>query len=1336
MKEGDKTWINALIFGFLCFSTFAATAATVGPVAHWRFDEGTSARTASDSINGNAGTLIGGSAFVPQGVSGNALSLIALGSGAVDMGRIFPFTNGNFSISLWVKTAGGESLKDMTLISKNRPDSPDGYALQVSSDAQGVVAGTVAFHVGGAGIITGGVTPISITSVTDGNWHHVVATHQTGGEKRIYVDGLPLEDTKSVEAFIDLNNPLVVGARFDGAGYSEFFNGAVDELQVYDRALQDSEISFLFSNPGSISVSPVLTSLSGLVRDAVTGNVLPNALISVVGESAISTLGGSYQISNLNPGLSTVNASAMGYSSIANPLTLSTQSVNNFSFAMSPVIQDLDSMRVVLTWGQSPTDLDSHLLTPAISNFSHHVAFFNPGSLISPPFARLDVDDVFSFGPETVTVTNLFPGVYHYYIHNFSGAFGDTNFAGSGAEVHFFTSAGEVATRTVPTAPEGIYWYVARIDGDSQTVTVVDDITNAEPNTNGAPFFTFVSGDRSVFEGTEVTFTAIADGFPTITYEWFLDDIRVPGQTGSNLVLTNVQLEQAGQYYARATSGFGSGRTLPIKLNVITPRPIIVLQPEPIVAPEGGTASFTVSAVGEAPLRYQWRKNGLNLGGATSPILTITNLAILDDATYTVVVFNSHGFALSNPVRLTVSTRPLFITHPIAQTIASGTPVSLNVQNSGPQPFFYQWVLNGAPIPGANDPTYRVPAAHFTNSGSYSVVVTNGIGAATSNPALISVNSAPVVLSEPIDQQISSGSPASFSANIVGTQPLHFQWFRSGTNLPGATNLSLPFSSGQLFDNGFYGIRAANAFGSVTSSLARLHVLSANAYVPWIDGLGGSGTDEARSVAVAPDGSVYVVGHFNLVGHFGTNSLTSAGLEDVFVSKLNGAGDIQWIRQIGGTGSDVANDVAVDSSGNLVVVGSFSGNLTGTISLTNANASSFTDIFVAKFDTNGIVQWANREGKEFSDDLGRSIAVDTAGNVFISGSSFQSNFGAMSMVNTGRILLAKYGADGSRIWARKLGDNPGHRNDVANAVATDTNGNVVIVGAFQSARITLANVLTNQGGADGFVAKYDTAGQLMWNQSLGGAGNEAALGVAMNNAGDIFVSGDFNTSLTIGSTTINRSPNSVQDGFVARLDSNGTPVWLQGYGGGSAASARGITIAGSGNVFVTGYFAGDTTFGLSTFSSIRNTIDIFVLELMPDGQVKNFQQAGGEASGGDIGNAIAIDTNGDQIVVGSFTGTVVVGNQTAVSAGRSDVFVSRISGVPTGALQLTFTVENQNIVFSWPVEFSGFIVQEKLSSLFGTSWQNRVQPLAVVNGRYFMTNQISTNLQFFRLHRP
>jgi hypothetical protein len=279
------------------------------------------------------------------------------------MGRIFPFTNGNFSISLWVKTAGGESLKDMTLISKNRPDSPDGYALQVSSDAQGVVAGTVAFHVGGAGIITGGVTPISITSVTDGNWHHVVATHQTGGEKRIYVDGLPLEDTKSVEAFIDLNNPLVVGARFDGAGYSEFFNGAVDELQVYDRALQDSEISFLFSNPGSISVSPVLTSLSGLVRDAVTGNVLPNALISVVGESAISTLGGSYQISNLNPGLSTVNASAMGYSSIANPLTLSTQSVNNFSFAMSPVIQDLDSMRVVLTWGQSPTDLDSHLLT-------------------------------------------------------------------------------------------------------------------------------------------------------------------------------------------------------------------------------------------------------------------------------------------------------------------------------------------------------------------------------------------------------------------------------------------------------------------------------------------------------------------------------------------------------------------------------------------------------------------------------------------------------------------------------------------------------------------------------------------------------------------------------------------------------------------------------------------------------------------------------------------------------------------------------------------------------------------------------------------------------------
>jgi hypothetical protein len=1337
MKQGDRTWTNAVIFGFLCLSAIAATAATVGPVAHWKFDEQTNVRTAADSVTGRTGALIGGAAFVPAGIRGNALSLVALGSGALDMGVVFPFTNGNFSISMWVKTAPGESLRNMTLLSKNRPASPDGYALQVSPDSQGVSGGAVAFHVGGAGIISGGVSPVSTTVVTDGNWHHIVATHQFGGNKVIYVDGLPLEDTKPVEAFIDLNNPLVVGARYNGAAYSEFFNGSVDELQLYDRALQDTEIQFLFENAGSISTSPSLTSLNGTVRDAVTGNLLPNVLVSVKGESAVSNPGGTYQISNLNPGLSTVEATVTGYSSIANSLNLSTQAVNNFSFAMSPTIEDSSSMRVVLTWGQFPSDLDSHLLTPVISNFNHHIAYFNPGSLTTVPFANLDVDDVFSFGPETITLTNLFPGVYHYYVHNFSGSFGfDTNFANSAGEVRFFTASGEVATRSAPTSPDGNYWYVARIHGDSKTITVVDEVTTTEPTTNGAPYFTFVSGDSSVLEGSDITFTAIADGFPTITYEWFLNDVRIPNETGSNLVITNAQLEQAGEYHARATSGFGAGQTLPITLNLITPRPVIVRQPEAINANESGSASFSVAAIGEAPLLYQWRKNGLDVVGATSPILTLTNLAMLDEAIYKVVVFNSRGFEVSTSVLLSVAIRPSFISQPLGQTIPAGGTFSLNVQNRGPQPFFYQWLRDNAPIGGATDPTYRVDSAHFTNSGIYTVVVSNSVGTATSNPALISVNSAPVVLSDPLSQQASSGSPAMFNANIVGSQPLHFQWFRSGSNLPAATNLALSFSSAQLFDNGFYGIWASNAFGSVTSSLARLHVLGANAHVPWTDGQGGSGTDEARSVAIAPDGSVYVAGHFNLVGQFGTNQLTSVGREDVFVSKLNSAGTIQWIRQIGGAGSDFANGIAVDTNGNLVVVGSFSGNLTGTLSLTNADATSFTDIFVAKFDTNGTVLWANREGKGFSDDLGRSVALDMAGNVFISGSSFQSTFGSTNMIDNGRILLAKYGMDGSRIWARKLGDNPGHRNDVANAVATDNNGNVVIVGSFQSARITLANVITNQGGTDGFIAKYDTTGQLMWHQSLGGPGDEVALSVALNNVGDIFVCGDFNLSLTIGSTTINRTADTVQDGFVARLDANGNPVWLQGYGGGSAASARGLTIAGNGNVFVTGYFAGDTTFGSSTFSSIRNTLDIFVLELMPDGQVKNFQQAGGEDSGGDIGNAIAVDTNGDQIVVGSFTGTVGVGNNTIQSAGRSDVFISRISGVPTGALQLTFNVENQNIVFSWPVEFSGFIVQEKLNSLIGTAWQNRVQPLSIVNGRYYMTNQISTNFQFFRLHRP
>ncbi|MBG87392.1 MAG: hypothetical protein CMO80_10885 [Verrucomicrobiales bacterium] len=1333
MHKGENPWLNAIILGFLCSATITVQAATVGPVAHWRFDEGVQQRTAVDSIGGAPGTLVGSSAFTAGGVSGNSLSLIAVGNAAVDFGQIFPFTNANFSISLWVKTSAGETQQNMTILSRNRPNSADGYALQVSSDAQGITPGTVAFHVGGAGVISSGVTPISVTPITDGNWHHVVVTHQNGGSKKIYVDGLPLEDTKPVEPFIDLSNPLVVGARHDGTGYTEFFNGEIDDLQLYDRALQETEIAHLFSNPGQISVSPQLTSLSGTVRDAVTGLVLPNVLVSVLGETGLSDLSGNYQISNLNPRPSVVQASRMGYASISNQISLSTQPINNLSFAMSPTIDNDNSMRTVLTWGQLPFDLDSHLLTPVISNFTHHIAFYNRGSLTTTPFANLDVDDASSFGPETITITNLFPGAYHYYVHNLSGFPSLTN---SSAEVRIFTSAGEVLSRGVPTAPDGAYWYVARVDGASKTLTIVDQMTTTEPQTNAAPYFTFVSGGQTVFEGVNVTLTAMAEGAPTITYNWFRDGVSIPNQNGSNLVITNVQLEDAGIYFATASNTEGSGRTLPVSLNVVTPQPIITLQPQSQIAPEGGTTSFTVAAVGEAPLLYQWRKAGLNIPGATSPILTLTNIAAADETAYTVVVFNSHGFALSETAFLAVNTGPRFITHPVGLTVNAGDAFSLNVQNFGLQPFFYQWQLNGVPIPGASDPTYRVDVSHFTNQGTYSVVVTNAIGTSVSSNALVSVNSAPVILRQPLGHQISAGGSAALDVHVAGSAPVQVQWTRDGTNLPGQTNMNLVFPSAQLFDNGFYGVWASNNFGSVTSSLARLHVLGANSYVPWTSGLGGLGADEARSVAIAPDGSIYVVGHFNLVGHFETNSLTSAGLEDAFLAKLNTSGQIQWIRQIGGTGSDFANDVAVDTNGNPVIVGSFSGTISGAINLTNHNPSSFTDIYVAKFDTNGTTLWARHEGAVFANDLGRSVSVTAAGDVYICGSSFQTTFGTTVITNTGRILLVKYGSDGTRIWARKLGDNPGHANDVAHAVATDNLGNVVIAGVFQSTSIGLANVITNQGGIDGFVAKYNTSGTLMWNQSLGGPGNEAALNLALDASGNIFVGGEFNSILSAGALQLTRSANSVQDGFVARLDANGNAVWLQAIGGGSVASVRGVTIGPAGNVFLTGYFAGDATIGVATFSSIKNTLDLFVLELQPDGQVRNFQQAGGESSGGDIGNAIALSAVGDQTVAGSFTGEVVVGSHSAQSAGGTDVFISRYAGIPSTPLSLSFTLNPPNVIFSWPVEHSGYIVQEKINALIGVPWQDRNVPLVITNGRYYMTNSLSTNLQFFRLRRP
>jgi hypothetical protein len=155
-----------------------------------------------------------------------------------------------------------------------------------------------------------------------------------------------------------------------------------------------------------------------------------------------------------------------------------------------------------------------------------------------------------------------------------------------------------------------------------------------------------------------------------------------------------------------------------------------------------------VTASGTAPFTYQWRKNGTSISGATAASYTTPATAASDNgATFSVVVSNSAGSATSTNATLTVNTSataPSITTQPASQTVTAGATATFSVAASGTAPFTYQWRKNGTAIAGATASSYTTPATTTADSGStFSVVVSNSVGSATSANATLTVNAVP-----------------------------------------------------------------------------------------------------------------------------------------------------------------------------------------------------------------------------------------------------------------------------------------------------------------------------------------------------------------------------------------------------------------------------------------------------------------------------------------------------------------------------------------------------------------------------------------------------------------
>ncbi len=175
------------------------------------------------------------------------------------------------------------------------------------------------------------------------------------------------------------------------------------------------------------------------------------------------------------------------------------------------------------------------------------------------------------------------------------------------------------------------------------------------------PIITSQPLSQVVREGTRVTFSVTATGSGELTYRWYRGTQAIDNGNSPVLTLAAAKVQDNGAYHVEVSNVAGATTSSIANLTVsaqpppVASAPTITLQPTSLVVNNGGTAIFSVTANGQAVLEYQWMKNDLPIGGATSPTLALTGVKITDAATYTVRVSNSAGTITSTPATLTVN---------------------------------------------------------------------------------------------------------------------------------------------------------------------------------------------------------------------------------------------------------------------------------------------------------------------------------------------------------------------------------------------------------------------------------------------------------------------------------------------------------------------------------------------------------------------------------------------------------------------------------------------------------------------------------------------------------
>ena len=437
------------------------------------------------------------------------------------------------------------------------------------------------------------------------------------------------------------------------------------------------------------------------------------------------------------------------------------------------------------------------------------------------------------------------------------------------------------------------------------------------------------------------------------------------------------------------------------------------------------------------------------------------------------------------------------------------------------------------------------------------------------------------------------------------------------------------------------------------------------------DYFGGSADDFAYAIAVDSNGNTWIAGSTSSPDLPAHNTVFN-GSVDAFIAIFDPAGNLIHCDYFGGSGGDYANAIAVDPADNIYITG---GTTSSDLPFASGDYNGESDGFIAKFDPSGNLIYSTYLGGTGGDNC-KGIAVDLNGNVYVTGFTSSSDFpvtpGAHDLYwnGDGDAFMAKFDPSGNLIYSTYLGGSGGD-SDWGYGIAVDLNGNVYVTGRTGAVDFPVTPGVYDgsyNGIGDGFVAKFDSIGNLIYSTYLGGVSLDDCYAIAVDEKGCAYVTGTAFDGFPTTPDAYCPDDNGWNDTFIAKLDPTGAYLEYSTFLGGRESDyGFGIKVDSKGYVWVIGHtYSDNLPITAGAFATeYHGEADTFIARLDPTGRHLIYSTYLG---GADVDSGQGIDINeADEVIyvhiVGYTESLQFLGSFGAYEVkknGGADIFVAKI----------------------------------------------------------------------------